>query len=164
MIALSLSVFLLSLSVFLASLTHGPGVALEQWLFRGEFSPLFVGHILVVLLTSRAVSSQRRAGKPLWRFYRDKPRWAGIVQLVLLLAMMALLFFGPKGHVQREVSSSGVVLCIQETEGRSVVLDDAACEALRLNGLRTFTAIWSALSFFALTQVALSGRRQRDTT
>ena len=158
MIALSLSIFLLSLGVFLASLVHGPGLLLEAWLFRGEFSALFAGHIVVVLLASRATSARRRSGQRLWRFYRDQPHWAGIVQVVLLLAAVTLAFLGREGRVQQDLSSGGVAHCVQTREGRTVSLAGADCESLRLSGLRTLTAFWSALSFFAFTQLALSPR------
>jgi hypothetical protein len=157
-IALSLVIFLTSFGLFLTSLLHAPGLALEQWLFSGEFA-VFAGHMVVVVFGSKAISVRRRRGQTLWRFSRDGPRWAGIVQLVLMLAAVSLVYLGPEGRVQRDSAHGALAHCVSVRDGQSVPLDDAGCEALRLSGLRTFTAFWSALSFFAFTQFAFSARQ-----
>ncbi|HEY3254685.1 MAG TPA: hypothetical protein VGJ91_12080 [Polyangiaceae bacterium] len=153
-------IWLVSLGLFLAGLGRGPGLALEQLLFRGEFSALFVGHLIVVLLAVKALSAHRLAGQTPWRFYRDKPPWSGVVQMALLLLTLLLIITSPDGRVQRDLSGGGVAHCVHSVNGEFAPLDAAGCDALRLSGLRTAMAVWASLSWIAVTQFALAGTRR----
>jgi hypothetical protein len=158
-LAIALSIWLASLGLLLASLWHGPGIVLEQLLFRGEFSAVFVGHFIVVLLAAKALSADRLAGHPPWQFYRDKPAWSGVVQLATLLLTLLLVITSSDGRVQRELSSGGVAHCVHSVNGEFVPLEATACEELRLSGLRTAVALWATLSWIGVTQFALAGGR-----
>jgi len=138
----------------------GPGFAalLEQLLFRGEFSPVFVGHLIVVLLAAKALSAHGLAAPP-WRFYRNKPAWSGVVQVAMLLLTLLLVTTSSDGRVQRELSRGGVAHCVHSVNGEFVPLEAAACEELRLSGLRTAMALWATLSWIGVNQFALAGGR-----
>lgn len=139
-----------ALGLFVATFVSGLA-SLVLWL---DGWPVFAATFTVVVLANRAIAASGLRGKDVFGFYKNKPRWMFVVQLVLLALIPVLGLSIPDGRANGDV-------CAHTVEGKRIELSLAACQTLRVRTVRCFAEISMALGWFGVVQFALARNGER---
>jgi hypothetical protein len=147
---LAVSVWLGASAFFVATFVS----ELAPLVLQVEGWPTLAATVVVIVLANRAIASSGLRGKQVLAFYRNKPSWVFIVQLIMLALMPVLAASGPSGR-----TSGGV--CAISVNGERVELSPADCQKMRVQTLRFFADTWMTLAWLALAQFALTRKGTR---
>jgi len=149
---LALSIWLVAFGVFVASFV--PLLATHLLPFSAEL--FVVGVFAVVILGKKALKASVLDGVGALKFYRNKPKWTWVVQILLILVLWAVLLVAPTG---REIN--GKCAPGYSAWGARVELTLVECNALRLGNLRGAMAALMVFGWVAVAQFALSRKNAR---
>jgi len=147
---LAAAYWLAELGLFFATMVPSLQVPIHRFNFYLFIASVACGLFLMQQTTNAFILE----GKPRAEFFSDKPRVALIVQaalIVLAAVAMTKVSFRIKGSNQD---------CIETTAETTVVLTAEQCRAWTAASTRGFSAMFLAIGWLAVTQLALPRRRK----